>query len=397
MIRGLAIQAPSLDTSQPCPPPAASVKGRLDSAASAVILFAATKILGLVVLIIWSASRGKSAHTLLSGRWDSLWYTRIAESGYAFSLQAPDGRNLSSMAFFPLLPWLEQAGARLTSWSTGDIGLAISAVSSLVAALGLFRLGERVHSARAGVILAVLWGALPVGIVQSMAYSESLFVALAVWALLALLRDRWMTASLLAVLAGLARPVGVAISAAIVVSAVVVLVTRRSELSGNERIRIVASSLISPLGAVGFILWVGHRRQKFLGYLDVQAEWGNGFDGGIAFAKFLAVPVLESGIFAAGILAALVLLCAWPHWVAWKQRQPIALIVYSAIITVMAVGASGYFGSKPRLLIPAFPILLALAIRMARARPALARAVMAAMAVISSVYGAFWLNGSGPP
>ncbi|WP_323179667.1 mannosyltransferase family protein [Streptomyces sp. NBC_00654] len=362
-----------------------------------MILFAATKILGLVVLTIWSASRGKSAHTLLSERWDSLWYTRIAESGYAFSLQAPDGRNLSSMAFFPLLPWLEEGGSRITSWSTGDIGLVISAVSSLVAALGLFRLGEQVHSARAGVILACLWGTLPVAIVQSMAYSESLFVALAVWALLALLRDRWMTAGLLAVLAGLTRPVGVAISAAIVVSAVVVLVTEWSELSRNKRIRIIASSLVSPLGAVGFILWVGHQRQKLFGYLDVQAEWGNGFDGGIAFAKFLAAPVLDSGVFAAGILAVIVLLCVWPHWIAWKQRQPIALIVYSAIITVMAVGASGYFGSKPRLLIPAFPLLLALAIRMARARPALARAVPAAMAVVSSVYGAFWLNGSGPP
>ncbi|MCX4967788.1 mannosyltransferase family protein [Streptomyces sp. NBC_00654] len=397
MTRGLAIHAPSLDTSKPGRPPEAPGKGRLDSAASAVILFAATKILGLVVLTIWSASRGKSAHTLLSERWDSLWYTRIAESGYAFSLQAPDGRNLSSMAFFPLLPWLEEGGSRITSWSTGDIGLVISAVSSLVAALGLFRLGEQVHSARAGVILACLWGTLPVAIVQSMAYSESLFVALAVWALLALLRDRWMTAGLLAVLAGLTRPVGVAISAAIVVSAVVVLVTEWSELSRNKRIRIIASSLVSPLGAVGFILWVGHQRQKLFGYLDVQAEWGNGFDGGIAFAKFLAAPVLDSGVFAAGILAVIVLLCVWPHWIAWKQRQPIALIVYSAIITVMAVGASGYFGSKPRLLIPAFPLLLALAIRMARARPALARAVPAAMAVVSSVYGAFWLNGSGPP
>ncbi|MEV5678396.1 hypothetical protein [Streptomyces sp. NPDC052179] len=393
----MAIQAQSIGTSQPRRPSVEVKSNRLDSALAAVSLYAAIRIIGLIGLITWSAFHQKSAHELLGRRWDSLWYTRVAESGYSFTVQAPDGRNLSSMAFFPLLPWLEDAGSRIGPWNASDTGLAISAVSSLAAALGLFHLGRHVHSARAGVILACLWGALPVGIVQSMAYSESLFVALAVWALLSLLRDQWMTAGVLSLLAGLTRPVGIAISAAIVVTAAVVLATRRSELSRRKHISVIAGALVSPLGAAGYIVWVGQQRGKFLGYLDVQAEWGNGFDGGIAFAKFLAASLGNSGILSAGILLALVLLCVWPHRIAWKQRQPIALVVYSAIITIMAVGASGYFGSKPRLLIPAFPLLLVAAIGMARARPAWTVVVLPAMTVVSSVYGAFWLNGSGPP
>jgi hypothetical protein len=63
----------------------------------------------------------------------------------------------------------------------------------------------------------------------------------------------------------------------------------------------------------------------------------------------------------------------------------------------LALCASGYFGSKPRLLLPAFPLLLPAAVALARARTGRAVAVLGAVALASAVYGAFWLNGSGPP
>lgn len=71
---------------------------------TAVAAFAAIRVLGLLVLAIWSRVNDSDAHELLSARWDSLWYVRVAESGYDFTLTAPDGRVLSDMAFFPLLP-----------------------------------------------------------------------------------------------------------------------------------------------------------------------------------------------------------------------------------------------------------------------------------------------------
>ncbi|MET9518507.1 glycosyltransferase family 39 protein [Streptomyces sp. NPDC002994] len=370
---------------------------RYRAAIPAIYLYIAIRMLGIAVLVIWSAFNEKSAHVLLSRRWDSLWYSRIADHGYNFSVQAPDGRNLSSMAFFPLLPWLEKLGSNL-GLDSPDVGLTVSAVSSLVAAVGIFVLASHVHSAKAGIILVGLWAALPVGIVQSMAYSESLFVALASWALYSLLQNRWITAGILAFFAGLTRPIGMAVCAAVIVSALLIFATSPSVRRDQPKwLHVIAGCVLAPLGAAGYILWVGCQRGKLFGYLDVQSEWGNGFDAGINFGRFLVSPISNSGV-AIGLVVLLILgLFSWPHWIALRQKYPISLVIYSFIVTILAVGASGYFGSKPRLLMPAFPILLPLAISLARARSIYAYAVIITAAVGSAIYGAFWLNGSGPP
>ncbi len=378
---------------------ATALKRSFRKARPALALYVAVRILGIAVLLVWSAQTGKSAHDLLSRRWDSLWYVRVAEYGYDFTLQAPDGRSLSSTAFFPLLPWLEEGTSAVSPLSPPDAGLVVSAVASVVAAWGMFALAEHVHSRRAGIILVGLWAALPVGIVQSMAYSESLFVALASWALFAVLRNRWITAGILACLAGLTRPIGLAVTAALFVAAVLAVTGSRRAGKGwpADTFRLLAGCAVAPLGAAGYILWVGSRRDRLLGYLDVQKEWGNGFDGGLAFARFVTSSFSHSAFVVGIALVLLLLLAAWPHWIGVKQRQPVPVVVYSALVTLLAIGAAGYFGSKPRLLMPAFPILLPLAVVLARLRPAAVRAVLIVMTGAGAVYGAFWLNGTGPP
>ncbi|MFE2273946.1 glycosyltransferase family 39 protein [Streptomyces lavendulae] len=361
-------------------------------AAPALAAFAAVRLLGLGVLGVWGAVAGSSPHTLLSARWDSLWYARVAGGGYGYEVVLPNGAVHSSLAFFPLLPWLERLLAAPTGLSYGSAGLVVSAVAGLAAAWGIFAVADLLYGRRAGVLAAALWAALPVGIVQSMAYSESLFTALAAWALYAVLRGRWITAGLLAAGAGLTRPVGAAVVAAVWVAAA--LAWRRGERSW----RTAAGVLLAPLGAAAYVLWVGRRTGGgLLGYLDVQAGWGNGFDGGWAFARFVGAR-LASSAFAAGLgLVAGVLLVLWLYRLCVRQRQPAALLVYAGVVVALALCASGYFGSKPRLLLPAFPLLLPVAVALARWRTGRAAAVLGAAALASAVYGAFWLNGSGPP
>ncbi|MEU9718783.1 hypothetical protein [Streptomyces sp. NPDC047976] len=369
-------------------------------AAPALAAFAAVRLLGLAVLSLWSAAAGSSPHTLLSARWDSLWYARIAAEGYGYEVVLPSGAVHSNLAFFPLLPWLERLVAAPTGLSYGSAGLVVSAVAGLAAAWGVFAVADlvcasrhhRVDGRRAGVLAVALWAALPVGIVQSMAYSESLFTALAAWSLYAVLRGRWVVAGLLAAGAGLTRPVGAAVVAAVWVAAV--LAWRRGERSW----RMAAGALLAPLGAAAYALWVGARTGGGLtGYLDVQAGWGNGFDGGWAFARFIGAR-LASPAFAAGAgLIAGVLLVLWLYRLCVRDRQPAALLVYCGVVVALALCASGYFGSKPRLLLPAFPLMLPLAVALARWRTGRAACVLGALALASAVYGAFWLNGSGPP
>ncbi|WP_188114164.1 glycosyltransferase family 39 protein [Streptomyces apricus] len=370
-------------------------------AAPALLGYAAVRALGLLVLAVWSAARDESPVRLLSARWDSLWYTRVAELGYGYEVRLPDGDVHSNLAFFPLLPWLERAGAALSPLSHAEAGLLVSAVASLAAAWGIFAVADHVYGSRAGVCAVLLWAVLPVGIVQSMAYSESLFTALAAWSLYAVLTGRWLTAGLLASLAGLTRPVGAAVVAAVWVTAVASFVRERGAPAGDgaPRWRRALAMLVAPLGAAGYVLWVGHRTGGGpLGYLDVQAGWRNGFDGGYAFARFVAgkFTAFPSALAGVGLVVGVVLLGRL-YAAGVRQRQPLPLLVYTGTVTLLALCASSYFGSKPRLLLPAFPLLLPLALALAKLRTSRSAWVLGGVAVASAVYGAFWLNGSGPP
>ncbi|MFB7508319.1 glycosyltransferase family 39 protein [Streptomyces broussonetiae] len=372
----------------------------LRRAAPALLGYAAVRALGLVVLAVWSAARGKSAYTLLTARWDALWYTRVAELGYGYEVRLPNGDVHSDLAFFPLLPWLERLAHALTPLSYADAGFVVSLLASLAAACGIFAVAERVHGRRVGICAVLLWAVLPVGIVQSMAYSESLFTALAAWSLYALLTGRWVCAGALAALAGLTRPVGAAVVAAVWVAGVLSFVRERGARGAQAPARRrVLGMLLAPLGAAGYVLWVGHRTGKGpLGYLDVQAGWRNGFDGGYAFARFVVdkFTSFPSALAGAGLILGVVLLL-WLYVTGVRQRQPVELLVYTGVVLALALCASSYFGSKPRLLLPAFPLLLPLARALARPRIPRSVLVTAVLAVGSAVYGAFWLNGSGPP
>ncbi|MBR8640910.1 glycosyltransferase family 39 protein [Streptomyces tuirus] len=376
--------------------------GALRRAAPALLGYAAVRALGLIALALWSAARDKSAYTLLTARWDALWYTRVAELGYGYEVRLANGDVHSNLAFFPLLPWLERLVAAVSPLSYADGGFLVSLIASIAAAWGIFAVADHVYGRRAGVCAVLLWAVLPVGIVQSMAYSESLFTALAAWSLYAVLTGRWVTAGTLALLAGLTRPVGTAVVAAVWAAGIASFVRDRragaadSPGPGAHR---VLGMLLAPLGTAGYVLWVGHRTGKGpLGYLDVQAGWRNGFDGGCAFARFIGEKFASFPSALAGVgLIAGVASVIWLYVVGVRQRQPLPLLVYTGVVTALALCASSYFGSKPRLLLPAFPLLLPLALALARLRPRRSAAVLGSVAVASAVYGAFWLNGSGPP
>ncbi|MCX4668298.1 glycosyltransferase family 39 protein [Streptomyces sp. NBC_01381] len=366
----------------------------LRRAAPAILAYAGVRALGIAVLAVWSAAAGKSPHTLLTARWDSLWYTRVAEFGYGWEVKLPDGSVHSNLAFFPLLPWLERLVSAVSPLSYADAGLVVSWLASLCAAGGIFAVADHLYGRRAGICAVALWAVLPVGIVQSMAYSESLFTALAAWSLYAVLTGRWVWAGVFASLAGLTRPVGAAVVAAIWVTAAV-----RVHRERRADARMILGVLLAPLGAAGYVLWVGHRTGDGLfGYLDVQAGWGNGFDFGYAFARFIGdkftgFPAALAGV---GLIIGVALLI-WLYVIGVRQKQPLPLLVYTGIVVALALCAAGYFGSKPRLLLPAFPLLLPLAVALARLRTSRSALVLGGVAVASAVYGAFWLNGSGPP
>ncbi|MFD7442916.1 hypothetical protein [Streptomyces sp. NPDC059909] len=369
----------------------------LPAAAPALLGYAAVRLTGMVILAVGAAVAGVDGLHRLKGRWDAVWYVRIAENGYGYEVRLPDGSVHSDLAFFPLLPALERGVSEvLPGVDAATAGLVVAWVAAFAAAWGIHAVGSHVAGQRAGVLLAVLWGVYPTAFVQSMAYTETLFTALAAWSLYALLTDRWIAAGALCALAGLTRPSAAALVAAVGITAIVRLVR---EGRGALTWRMAAGVVLAPLGWLGYVVFVAVREGSPTAYFEVQAAWGNRIDGGVALARFvgeqLTGPTPLAGI---GLIAALGLL-AWVVWlcVRQRQRQPLPVLVYGIGIVVISLIGAAYFGSRPRLIMPAFPLLLPAAVALARLRQRTVVAVVALLAVASGAYGAFTLLGSGPP
>ena len=351
--------------------------------------FVAVRAVVLVFLVVGADRDGRSAYGVLT-KWDAQWYAGIASNGYGFVRTTAGGQTLSDYAFFPLYPWTERWVSRLSGLSVIDSGVFISLLASIAAAAGIYTVAERVVGSRAAVVATVLWSLVPIGLVESMGYSESLFTALAAWSLVATSKQRWAPAAVLACAAGVTRPTGMAVVAAICVAAVIAL--RR----GTSDTRAVLPVLVAPLGLLGYLGWVGLQRGTPTGYFDVTDGWGNHFDGGLAFARWIgdnltARPIVGVLLVVAlAGLAMLVVLCV-------RERQPVPLLVYLAVIVVLALTTSGYFGSRPRYLLPAFPLLFPLARWLAARRTPVVVAVLGAATVGAGLCTVALFLGNGPP
>ncbi|HEY9367167.1 MAG TPA: hypothetical protein VIU94_01750, partial [Streptomyces sp.] len=62
---------------------------RLRLAAPALLGYAAVRVVGMAVLGVAAAVQGKDALHRLMGRWDAVWYVRIAENGYGHEVTLP--------------------------------------------------------------------------------------------------------------------------------------------------------------------------------------------------------------------------------------------------------------------------------------------------------------------
>ncbi|WP_107474955.1 hypothetical protein [Streptomyces sp. S8] len=361
---GAPALAPAADQALPGRGPRTAAA--LRAAAPALAVYAAVRALGLLVLWTAAGASGKDPVARLSGRWDSVWYQRIAENGYGHTATLPDGALHSDLAFFPLLPALERGISEVTPLTLGGAGLLVAWTAGLFAAWGIFAVGAQLHGRRTGVVLAGLWGVYPTAFVQSMAYTETLFTALAAWALYAVLKGRWLVAGALCVLAGLTRPSAAALIAALVITAAVTLVRefRAESRPGpllRRNARMLAGVPLAPLGWLAYVVFVAVREGSPFAYFEVQAQWGNNIDGGRALAAFIAglpLPAALGLCAALGLLGWLVVLCV-------RQRQPLPVLVYAVAIVVVSLIGAGYFGSRPRLMMPAFPLLLPPAVALA--------------------------------
>ncbi|MFE0510040.1 glycosyltransferase family 39 protein [Streptomyces sp. NPDC058964] len=357
---------------------------------AALVLFVAIRLTGVAVMAATNHLAHRPLLSSLAHSWDSVWYLHIAEHGYGSLVRvARSGALQTDWAFFPLYPGLIRGLITVLPLTPGAAGLVISWTAAVVAAWGIYATGRHLYGHGVATTLVCLWAALPHSVVLGLAYTEPVFSALAAWSLYCLLKDRWLWAGALAALAGLSRPSGFAVAVAVIAAWAHELIGRR----GRVRPVVWVGAAVSPLGWLGYVWWVGQRTgEPWRGYFHVQDAWNSRFDFGAGSLLFLKALLLHGGrvvyptalaIIAVGVLL-FCLLCL--------DRAPLPLVVFAGALVALVLGASGSFSSKPRFLVPAFPLLIPWAralVRTWRARPAQALLVGGALTAVSLLYGAY--------
>jgi hypothetical protein len=242
-----------------------------------------------------------------------------------------------------------------------------------------------------GLVLVALWACWPHSAVLAMPYTEPLFVALAVWSLVALLDGRWVTGGVLCLLAGATRPVGTALAAALGVAAAAAVV---HDLRQHRRpgARPLVAVVLAPLGFLGYWAWLWARTGRPDAWFWVQAhEWRSTFDGGrFTMGSVAAVATRPQALVlvvcAVVVVASLVLLVALV-----VEGAPLPVLVYTALATYAVVGAAGYENSKPRFLLCAFPLVVPLARALAGTPVRTLVVLLAGLALLAAWYNAFVL------
>lgn len=360
----------------------------LHGVVAVLALYALLRAIGVAVLLISARHVGVDFARVFD-RFDMAAYARLAEHGYDQAIiDRPNGVPIpSNLAYFPLYPGLIRAVVEISPLPYIWAGLVVTWLSSLAAAAGLFAVGSQLYSRRVGALLVVFWAVLPYSIDESLGLTESLFTALAAWCIYALLKRRWLTAGLLCLVAGLSRPTAVALMAAVAVAAVIALYRRE-----RPWWRPLIAVLISPLGWLAYIGWVGQRLHRPDGWFYVEDQtFRSPFDyGRYSWRMFVDTLTGHQATIEPYVVAAVLLIVAVLLVLSILDRQPLAMIVYSAVLVVTTVGEAGYYHAEPRHLLPAFPLLLPIAVGAARMRVRNLVAVVIVMTALSAWYGG-WL------
>jgi hypothetical protein len=192
-------------------------------------------------------------------RWDSVWYLRIADSGY--------GDSAPRAAFFPLYPLLVRGVATILGGSHGALLVAaylVSLTAFLAALTLLYRLTELELGRRLARPTLLLLAVFPAAVYFGAPYSESLFLLLAVGAFYAARTGRWAWAGACAGLASATR------SAGLLLLLPLALIWWDSR---PRRARDAAWLALAPVGIAAYAAWLGIAEGEAFRFLDVQDAW----------------------------------------------------------------------------------------------------------------------------
>ena len=366
------------------------------------LVFAGIRVLSLATAaFLLPRGRFRELHYSLQQlirSWDGGRYLIIAVHGYSY---VPGNmRHDSIFAWFPGYPAAIHAIAWIPGVGPVGAGVAVTIAAGLAAAWGLTRLGMTLTGdRRVSLIMAALWAVAPGSIVLSMLYSEALFCALAIWALIALVERRWLTSAGLTILAGTVRSSALALVAAVTVAALPALI---QAARAQQRIagwwRPAAALLLAPLGLLGYwgyVAWAVHRPG---GWFWIEKNVQSSFDWGQGTMLALKNAILDGPPAYVALILLVIAAAVALTICTLTERMPACLHAYTLVIVLTAFTAGSYYlGSKPRFLLPAMLLGLPLARLLAPVRTWVVIPLIAMLAAASAWFGLYLMSVGWAP
>jgi mannosyltransferase PIG-V len=309
-------------------------------------------------------------------RYDACWYVTIAEEGYRGPIETDaDIRP----AFFPLFPAFVAVADQIVRLPLLS-GLIVSNLCYLTFLILLWHMVRLDWPDDVAARTTWIYLLFPSAMFLSGVYSESALMALTAGSVLAARRRRWLLAGILAGLATIARPVGVAIVAALVAELWTISSSDHEMRSAWPRdliallvpvIVAVASYLVFATVTFGNPLVMVSSQASIRG--PIAAPWQ-------AFADFWnAGPHLHG--FGNSILDAVLALAAVAALPVIISRMRPSYAVYAGLVVLISL--SGSLISFNRLLLPSFPHAILLARTMKR--PLVAVSVLVTFALLEAL------------
>ena len=245
--------------------------------------------------------------------------------------------------------------------------------------------------------MVAIWAVAPSSTVLSMVYAEALFCALAIWALVALVSRRWLTAGLLTLVAGTVRSTALALILAVCAAALLAVIQAaraRQPFAQWWRAlwwRPLAAVLLAPLGLLGYLGYVALATHRLDGWFWVEKhtchmvfDWGSSTLQ-VAKGTLLGAPSVAD-VLVVGAITGAALLLLW----SLTERIPVYLHVYTIVVVFLALTTSAnWISSKPRFVLPAVLLALPLARLLAPVRTSVLVPLIGVLAVATTWFGLY--------
>ena len=229
-----------------------------------VIIFLSTKVLPLQENFLGGGLTNylKNPYFWAFGNYDGEHYVSIARLGYGFG----------EHAFFPLYPILIKLmgnifGSNLVSFNLS--GIIISLAAFFIGLIGFYKLLLLDFSKKVSKFSVLALLVFPTSFYFGAIYTESLFFALAVWALFMARQKKWLVASILAMLLTATRFVGIIIIPVILVEWLMTVWKNKDWLK-----KLPWSMMITPLGLFSYMYFLLRKVGDQIAFFNTMSSFG---------------------------------------------------------------------------------------------------------------------------